>query len=100
MARCSRFPCQLRLEPRLGRCKVPNSRILVVDDEPQLRGVLRSTLSALGFEVADAESGETAIEMVRKERFDLILLDVNMPGFSGLDTCRAMRQRSDVSIIM
>jgi two-component system KDP operon response regulator KdpE len=79
---------------------VSNSRILVVDDEPQLRAVLRSTLSALGFVVADAESGEAAIEMVRKEKFDLILLDVNMPGFGGLETCRTMRQRSDVSIIM
>jgi two-component system KDP operon response regulator KdpE len=72
----------------------------VVDDEPHLRAVLRATLSALGFVVADASSGETAIEMVREERFDLILLDVNMPGLSGLETCRVLRERSDVSIIM
>src|ERR1019366_5322549 len=77
-----------------------SSRILVVDDEPQLRRALRSTLSALGFVVADAESGEAALEMVRAEKFDLILLDVNMPGMSGLETCRAMRARSDVSILM
>ncbi len=76
------------------------SRILVVDDEPQMRRVLRSTLSALGFVVADADSGEAAIERVRAERFDLILLDINMPGLSGLETCRAIRSRSDVSIIM
>ena len=79
---------------------MPNSRVLVVDDEPQLRGVLRSMLSALGFVVADAESGETAIEMVRDEKFDLILLDVNMPGLGGIETCRSIRERSDVSIIM
>jgi two-component system KDP operon response regulator KdpE len=79
---------------------MPNSRILVVDDEPQLRCVLRSMLSVLGFVVAGAESGETAIEMVREEKFDLILLDVNMPGLSGLETCRLLRERSDVSIIM
>jgi two-component system, OmpR family, KDP operon response regulator KdpE len=79
---------------------VPNSRILVVDDEPRLRSVLRSTLSALGFVVADAASGEAAIAKVRDEKFDLILLDVNMPGLSGLETCRVMRERSDVSIIM
>lgn len=79
---------------------MPSSRILVVDDEPHLRAVLRATLSALGFVVADASSGETAIEMVREERFDLILLDVNMPGLSGLETCRVLRERSDVSIIM
>jgi two-component system, OmpR family, KDP operon response regulator KdpE len=75
-------------------------RILVVDDESQMRRALRSTLSALGFVVADAESGEAAIERVRAERFDLILLDINMPGLSGLETCRALRSRSDVSIIM
>lgn len=76
------------------------SRILVVDDEPQIRRALRSTLSALGFVVADAESGEAAIERVRVDRFDLILLDINLPGLSGLETCRAIRSRSDVSIIM
>jgi two-component system KDP operon response regulator KdpE len=79
---------------------VPNSRILVVDDEPGLRSVLKSMLSALGFVVADAESGETAIGRVRDEKFDLILLDVNMPGLGGLETCRTIRERSDVSIIM
>jgi two-component system KDP operon response regulator KdpE len=76
------------------------SRILVVDDEPQLRRALRSTLSALGFVVSDAETGEAALERVREEQFDLILLDVNMPGISGLEICRALRARSDVSIIM
>ena len=76
------------------------SRILVVDDEPQMRRALRSTLSALGFVVADAESGEAAIVKVREEKFDLILLDINMPGLSGLEACRAIRSRSDVSIIM
>ena len=77
-----------------------NGRILVVDDEPQLRRVLRSTLSALGFIVADAESGEAALERVREEKFDLILLDINMPGLSGLETCRAIRAKSEVSILM
>src|SRR5580700_5110371 len=76
------------------------SRILVVDDEPQLRRALRSTLSALGFVVADAETGEAALERVRQEKFDLILLDINMPGLSGLETCRAVRSRSEVGIIM
>src|SRR6202040_3345323 len=60
----------------------------------------RSTLSALGFVVADAETGEAALEKVREEKFDLILLDINLPGLSGLETCRAMRARSEVSILM
>jgi two-component system KDP operon response regulator KdpE len=77
-----------------------HSRILVVDDEPQLRRALRTTLSALGFVVDDAASGEAALETLRTERFDLILLDVNMPGISGLETCRAIRARSDAGILM
>jgi two-component system, OmpR family, KDP operon response regulator KdpE len=79
---------------------VNNSRILVVDDEPQLRRALRSTLSALGFVVADAETGEAALEVVREQKFDLILLDINMRGLSGLETCRAIRAKSDVGILM
>ncbi len=75
-------------------------RILVVDDEPQLRRVLRSTLSALGFVVADAATGEAALEKLREEKFDLVLLDINLPGLSGLETCRAVRARSDVGILM
>lgn len=77
-----------------------SSRILVVDDEPQLRRALRATLSALGFVVADAESGEAALENLRSQRFDLILLDINMPGISGVETCRAIRSRSEVGILM
>jgi len=77
-----------------------SSRILVVDDEPQLRRALRSTLSALGFIVADAPSGESGLGMLRDEKFDLVLLDINMPGLSGFETCRAVRARSDVGILM
>jgi two-component system KDP operon response regulator KdpE len=79
---------------------VNNSRILVVDDEPQLRRSLRSTLSALGFTVADAESGETALEKLREEKFDLVLLDINMASLSGIETCRAIRARSDVVVLV
>ena len=77
-----------------------NNRILVVDDEAQLRSALRATLSALGFVVADAGTGEVALEKMREEKFDLILLDVNMPGLSGLETCRAARAKSDIGIVM
>ena len=77
-----------------------SSRILVVDDEPQLRRVLRSTLSALGFVVGDADTGETALEKLREDKFDLVLLDINMPGLSGLEICRAIRTRSEVGILM
>src|ERR1700760_3535083 len=76
------------------------TRILVVDDEPQLRRALRATLSALGFVVADSESGEAALALLRTDRFELILLDINLPGISGLETCRALRTRSDANIVM
>jgi two-component system KDP operon response regulator KdpE len=74
--------------------------ILVVDDEPQIRRVMRTTLSSNGYTVLEARSGEEALETVRKERPELVLLDVNMPGKSGLETCREIRDQSDVAIIM
>lgn len=75
-------------------------RILVVDDEPQIRRVLRTTLSAQGYEVFDAKTGEDALLAIRDQRFDLVLLDVNMPGMGGLAACREIRAGSDAAIIM
>jgi two-component system, OmpR family, KDP operon response regulator KdpE len=74
--------------------------ILVVDDEPQIRRVLRTTLASQGYSLIEARSGDEALELIRKERADLILLDVNMAGRSGLETCREIRDSSDVPIIM
>jgi two-component system KDP operon response regulator KdpE len=79
---------------------VSAGRILVVDDEPQIRRVMRTTLVASGYEVSEARSGEEALEKVRAERFDLILLDMNMPGMGGIEACRAIRTGSDVAVIM
>ncbi len=75
-------------------------RILVVDDDPQIRRVMRVTLTGQGYEVDDAKEGETALEKLRDGRFDLVLLDMNMPGMGGLDTCRAIRAVSEIAIIM
>lgn len=75
-------------------------RILVVDDDPQIRRVMRTTLTANGYEVSDARSGEEALERLRGGRYDLLLLDVNMPGMGGLETCRTVRSDSDLAIIM
>jgi two-component system, OmpR family, KDP operon response regulator KdpE len=77
-----------------------SGRILVVDDDPQIRRVLRMTLTGQGFEVDDARDGEGALEKVREARFDLVLLDINMPGMGGLDVCREIRSGSEVAIIM
>jgi two-component system, OmpR family, KDP operon response regulator KdpE len=74
--------------------------ILVVDDEPQIRRVLRSTLSFRGYELAESASGEEALELARKLKPDLILLDVNLPGMSGIETCRELRRFTVAPIIM
>jgi two-component system, OmpR family, KDP operon response regulator KdpE len=77
-----------------------SGRILVVDDDPQIRRVMRVTLSGHGYEVDDARNGESAQEKLRENRFDLVLLDMNMPGIGGLETCRAIRSHSEIAIIM
>jgi two-component system KDP operon response regulator KdpE len=79
---------------------VTPGRILVVDDEPQIRRVLRTTLSAQGYEVFDARTGEDALLAIRDQRFDLVLLDINMPGMGGLAACREIRNGSEAAIIM
>lgn len=76
------------------------ANILVVDDEPQIRRVLRSTLSTQGYVITEAKTGEEALESLRKERPDLVLLDMNMPGMGGIETCREIRRASDAPIIM
>ncbi len=75
-------------------------RVLVVDDEPQIRRVLKTILVAQGYETGEARSGEQAIEMTSGQKYDLVLLDMNMPGAGGLETCRQIRASSDSAIIM
>lgn len=77
-----------------------SANILVVDDEPQIRRVLRSTLSFRGYTISEVSSGEEAVELASKLKPDLILLDVNLPGMSGIETCREIRRTSDAPIIM
>jgi two-component system KDP operon response regulator KdpE len=76
------------------------STILVVDDEPQLRRAMKATLSSIGYTVVEAKTGEEALTRMDELRPDLVLLDLNMPGLGGLETCRAMRERSDLPIII
>ena len=74
--------------------------ILVVDDEPQIRRVMRTTLSSNGYTVLEARERGRSARVDAEERPELVLLDVNMPGKSGLETCREIRDQSDVAIIM
>ncbi len=76
------------------------AKVLIVDDEPQIRRTLRATLVPHGYTVADARSGEEALEVLRQEKPDLVLLDLNMPGMGGLEACRTIREHSDVAIIV
>jgi two-component system KDP operon response regulator KdpE len=71
-----------------------------VDDEPQIRRIMRTTLTGAGYEIDDAKSGEEALLKVRDFRPDLILLDINMPGMGGLAACREIRADSASAIIM
>jgi two-component system KDP operon response regulator KdpE len=69
----------------------PQSSVLVVDDEPALRKALRTSLIASGFAVEEARDGEEALLSAGRHPFDLVLLDINMPGINGIDACRRMR---------
>ena len=75
-------------------------RILIVDDQPQIRRALRTALVAKGYEVNDASGGDEAFEKLREEKYDVILLDINLPDIKGTDVCRTIRATSDVGIIM
>jgi len=77
-----------------------SAKILVVDDAPQVRRVLRATLSAEGYTIFEAANGEEALEAFRATPADIVLLDVNMPVMDGLEACREIRRTSDVPIIV
>jgi two-component system, OmpR family, KDP operon response regulator KdpE len=66
---------------------------LLVDDAPIFRRALRTSLATAGFAIDEAASGEEAIAILTQRSFDLVLLDVNMPGIGGVDTCREIRVR-------
>jgi two-component system KDP operon response regulator KdpE len=75
-------------------------KILVVDDDPQIRRVMKATLVGHNYEVIEARTGEDALEKAPQEMPSLILLDMNMPGIGGLETCRAIRAGSDTPVII
>jgi two-component system, OmpR family, KDP operon response regulator KdpE len=77
-----------------------SSTILIIDDEPQIRRVLRATLTAQGYTTIEAKNGIEGIESARREKPDLILLDMNMPEMDGLAACRELRAGSAVPILM
>ncbi|MGO0122105.1 response regulator transcription factor [Desulfothermobacter acidiphilus] len=75
-------------------------RILVVDDEQRIREILRKYLLAEGFKVGEAADGQEAIEQVNQQPWDLIILDLMLPGKDGWEVCREIRKHSQVPILM
>lgn len=75
-------------------------RVLVVDDEPHIRTILRGYLEADGFAVTEAGDGEAALAELRGEPADLVLLDVMLPGIDGLEVLRRLRTFSEVYVIL
>src|SRR5580658_7126004 len=95
---CQRIQVAARLS--LSGADMSAEPVLVVDDNPQIRRALRTILISHGFVVLDARTGEEALDVIRNEHIDIILLDVNLPGMSGFETCKEIRRKSDVPIIM
>ncbi len=74
--------------------------VLVVDDEKNIRVTLRESLKPLGFEVDTAINGEEALELAGRESYELILLDLKMPGMDGMEVFRQLRLRSPSSAVV
>lgn len=78
----------------------PQLRVLVVEDEPELAAVISAYLSSEAFSVEIAGNGPDAVSMTRELRPDLVVLDVMLPGFDGLEVCRRIRAFTDCYVIM
>src|ERR1035441_10582315 len=67
-------------------------KVLIVDDDSAIRRALHNTLHGMGFEVDDASSGEAALDLVSAAEYDVVLMDINMPGIGGIRACREIRR--------
>jgi two-component system, OmpR family, response regulator MtrA len=75
-------------------------RLLLVEDDPRIRGALVLGLADEGYEVDEAGSGEAAVQLLDRESYDVVLLDLMLPGMDGFAVCRFVRARGDLPIIM
>jgi two-component system KDP operon response regulator KdpE len=78
----------------------PSTRVLVVDDEPQIRRALRLVLRANGYQVAEVETGEAALDALVMEPFDLMILDLVLPDIDGVELCRRLREWSRLPVVV
>jgi len=74
--------------------------VLVVDDEKNIRVTLRESLKSLGFDVETAINGEEALELATRRTYELILLDLKMPGMDGMEVFRQLRERSPSTAVV
>ncbi len=79
---------------------MPSAAVLVVDDDPRIRDLLRLYLERDGCRVSEAPDGASALSMADGRRFDLVLLDVMLPGMDGFEVCRRLRETSDAAVIL
>jgi len=77
-----------------------STRILIVDDEPNILGTVAPLMRARGYEVFSAMSGRAAIEAVERDKPDLVVLDLGLPGLDGLDVTRELRRDGSIPIVM
>src|SRR6185369_16951004 len=91
------------MTPGGARAKTNKRKVLVVEDEKDIRDLIRYNLEQDGFAVLDTDEGELALALVKRERPALVILDIMLPGMSGLEICRAIRQddeTADLPILM
>ena len=69
-----------------------HGKILITDDDANLRKALHTTMQTLGFEIAECSNGEQAVKEITYKHFDVVLLDINMPGMGGIEACRELRR--------
>src|SRR4030095_14277241 len=72
-------------------------KILIVEDEPDIRKLVQYNLTQERFNVLEAEDGEQALKLLQREKPNLVILDLMLPGLSGMELCKLLRQRSDTA---
>jgi excisionase family DNA binding protein len=95
-----RFDTEILNEWLINQVNMPTSSVLIVDDDPQVRSLLKDILTEQGLQnIIDVDSGEKAIERVEKQHFDLIFLDLKLPGIDGLEVMRAIKAKNAKAVV-